>query len=233
MNQEAMEILISVRNVGKSFQLGSTRVQALRDISVDVVCGERLCLMGRSGSGKTTLLNIMGLIEDYEHGAVQFLGRDIVGFSEREKADFRARTLGFVFQNFNLIPVLNSRENIEYPMLLVGASAADRNRRSDELLEAVGLKDHAKHRPDELSGGQRQRVAIARALANRPSIILADELTSALDRTTSTEIMELIQDLNTRSKTTFVFSSHDEIVAAYSTRVVHISDGVVEAEVRS
>ena len=158
---------------------------------------------------------------------VRFEGSDLGLLKERAKADFRAHKLGFVFQTFNLIPVLDAFENIEYPMILAGVGAQERRKRIGELLEAVGLTRFAKHKPDELSGGQRQRVAIARALANKPPIILADELTSALDRTTSIEIMKLISDLNRDSGTTFVFSSHDEIVAEYSTRIIQLQDGRV------
>lgn len=221
------QVLMTAEKVSKTFRLGTAQVHALRQVSLEVSAGEMLCLTGRSGSGKTTLLNILGLIEDADEGRLSWKGRDVLTLSDAEKADLRARTLGFVFQTFNLIPVLTAWENVEYPMLLVGADAAKRKARVEELLLAVGLQAHSRHRPDELSGGQRQRVAIARALANRPPVVLADELTSALDRNTSIEIMELIRDLNRGSGTTFVFSSHDELVTRYCGRVVSLSDGIL------
>jgi putative ABC transport system ATP-binding protein len=222
--------VLSVMGVGKSFRMGASLVPALVDVSLSIGAGERVCLMGRSGSGKTTLLNILGLIEDADVGEVRFQGQDVRALGEGARAAFRARQLGFVFQTFNLIPVLTARENVEYPMLLTGVPKRERSARIDELLESVGIAKFASHRPDELSGGQRQRVAIARALANRPAIVLADELTSALDLTTSVEIMELIVELNRVSRTTFVFSSHDPVVADHSTRVVDLSDGRILSE---
>lgn len=230
MNPAMTDSVLSVAGVGKTFRMGTSVVPALVDVSLSIGAGERVCLMGRSGSGKTTLLNILGLIEDADTGTVLFQGSDARLLGEAPRAAFRARQLGFVFQTFNLIPVLTAWENVEYPMLLTGTPKRDREARIGELLEAVGIARFASHRPDELSGGQRQRVAIARALANRPPIILADELTSALDRTTSVEIMELIVELNSGSGTTFVFSSHDDIVAEHSTRVVELSDGRIVSE---
>lgn len=222
--------VLETRGVAKAYAMGRSRIQALQRIDLQVAKGETVCLMGRSGSGKTTLLNILGLIEPPDAGEVHLLGRAVHSLSERQKSDLRARHMGYVFQTFNLIPVLSAWENVEYPMLLVGTPPSKRKARVASLLEAVGLLGHRDHRPDELSGGQRQRVALARALANNPALVLADELTSALDRTTSIEIMNLIGDLNRRNGTTFLFSSHDEIVAEHSSRVISISDGLVAAK---
>lgn len=192
--------------------------------------GEFLVLAGPSGSGKSTLLNIVGCIDTPDEGSVVIDGQSVLGKASHELANLRARTIGFVFQTFNLLPVLSAAENIEYPLTLFPElDARQRRERVDELLEMVGLSNYADHRPGQLSGGQRQRVAIARALAPRGKIILADEPTANLDRRTGCDILDLMQDLNQRSGTSFVFSTHDDEVMRRADRLLRIEDGVVNA----
>jgi putative ABC transport system ATP-binding protein len=221
--------IVSVRNVSKDYMLGKTVVPALRDVSLEVGEGEFLSVAGPSGSGKTTLLNLVGCVDTPTSGTVIVAGSDTGTLSERALTDLRLRTIGFIFQSFNLVSVLSVFQNVEFPLLLQGAlSKPERRRRVHELMEAVGLSAHERHRPSELSGGQRQRVAIARALVTRPKLVLADEPTANLDSATGANIIDLMRDMNRRDGTTFVFSTHDPKVMAHANAIVRIADGRIE-----
>ena len=220
--------IVTVDSVHKRYRLGDQVVAALRGASLMVEEGEFLVLSGPSGSGKSTLLNIIGCIDSADSGEVIIEGEQVVGRSPSQLADLRVRTIGFVFQTFNLLPVLSAAENVEYPLLLMSElSPAERKRRVNHYLGVVGLSDYAGHRPGQLSGGQRQRVAIARALAPQGRVILADEPTANLDRATGEEILDLMQALNRDSGVSFVFSTHDPKVMERADRLLHIEDGVV------
>ena len=221
--------IVTVDSVHKRYRLGDQVVAALRGASLMVEEGEFLVLSGPSGSGKSTLLNIIGCIDSADSGEVIIEGEQVVGRSPSQLADVRERTIGFVFQTFNLLPVLSAAENVEYPLLLMPElSPAERQRRVSHYLDVVGLSDYAGHRPGQLSGGQRQRVAIARALAPQGRVILADEPTANLDRATGEEILDLMQALNRDSGVSFVFSTHDPKVMERADRLLHIEDGVVQ-----
>jgi putative ABC transport system ATP-binding protein len=218
--------LIRVDRVSKSYRLGKQSVAALTDVSLDIDEGVFLAIAGPSGSGKSTLLNLIGCIDTPSKGRIVIDGVDTSGRSPDALADLRARAIGFIFQTFNLFPVLSAQENVEYPLLQrADVDAGERRRRVAEVLERVHLSSHARHRPNELSGGQRQRVAIARALVTRPRIILADEPTANLDSKTGEGILALMKDINRDQGTTFVFSTHDKKVIAKADRLVRIADG--------
>jgi len=221
--------LITVEGVKKDYTLGKTTIHALRGIDFSVETGEFLSIVGPSGCGKTTLLNLIGCIDTPTEGTITFEGTDIAGLDDNEEADMRLNKIGFIFQSFNLIPVLTITENVEFPMILSGIPKARRRRRALELLEAVELSDYAGHKPDELSGGQRQRVAIARALVNKPRLIIADEPTANLDSETSRTIMSVMQRLNEREKVTFLFSTHNPLVIDYAHRIIELEDGRIKA----
>lgn len=218
--------MIRLQNIDKEYHLDKTIVVALRSISLEIEPGEFTVVAGPSGSGKTTLLNLIGCLDRPTRGAVFIDGQDTAPLDDLSLSRLRAKKIGFIFQNFNLIPVLTTFENVEYPLLL----NRQKNHREivEQMLVAVGLQDHLRHRPEELSGGQRQRVAIARALITKPQLVLADEPTANLDSSTGEKIIELMQTLNARYKTTFVCSSHDPMVVAYARRVVHLRDGHIE-----
>jgi len=215
---------VAVRDVSKTYRLGKVTVTALDGVSLAVKAGEFLAVAGPSGSGKTTLLNLIGCLDTPTSGQVAIDGEAISGLSPGRRADLRARKLGFVFQTFNLIPVLTAWENVEYPLLLQ-RGRGDVAARVRAALEHVGLADRARHRPPELSGGQQQRVAIARALVTEPALVLADEPTANLDSRTGHEIIELMRRLNRERGTTFVFSTHDPRIVNVADRVLEISDG--------
>ena len=220
--------IVKVEGVCKRYALGEQLVDALRDVSLSVEPGSFLALAGPSGSGKSTLLNIMGCIDHPSSGRVFIDGDDVSGKTSDQLADVRARTIGFIFQNFNLLPVLSAEENVDYPLLhLPELSRAERRERVGHYLDVVGLTRYATHRPNQLSGGQRQRVAIARALATHARIVLADEPTANLDRETGRGILELMQSINRDAGTTFVFSTHDMHVMDMADRLVHMEDGRV------
>jgi putative ABC transport system ATP-binding protein len=222
--------IVSVRNVSKDYMLGKTVVPALRDVSLEVEQGEFLSIAGPSGSGKTTLLNLVGCVDTPTSGTVLVNGQDTAKLAERALTDLRLRTIGFIFQSFNLVSVLSVFQNVEFPLLLQGAlSKPERRGRVLDLLEAVGLGEHARHRPSELSGGQRQRVAIARALVTRPRLVLADEPTANLDSQTGANIIDLMREMNRRDGTTFVFSTHDPKVMSHANAIVRIADGRIAA----
>jgi putative ABC transport system ATP-binding protein len=225
-----MDSIVSIRAATKNYQLGKVSVPALRGIDLEVKQGEFLSIAGPSGSGKTTLLNLIGCVDTPSAGTVEVAGRDISKLSERQLTDLRLHTIGFIFQSFNLVNVLDVFRNVELPLLLQRvASASERRKRVEGLLSRVGLSQLMKHRPSELSGGQRQRVAIARALVTRPRLVLADEPTANLDSVTGENILDLMRELNETEHTTFIFSTHDARVMAHASKIVRIADGRVAA----
>lgn len=218
--------IVELVGVEKDYPLGKTIVRALRGVDLRIERGEFSVLAGPSGSGKTTVLNLIGCVDTATRGVVRVGGRDTAKLKESELTRLRLETLGFIFQAFNLIPVLDVFQNIEFPLLLQkGVDKAERHRRVMELIEAVGLANQVRQRPGELSGGQRQRVAIARALVTRPAIVLADEPTANLDSETGLQILSLMRDMNRRERTTFLFSTHDPDVMTRADRVIRILDG--------
>ncbi len=222
--------IVSVENVSKDYMLGKTVVPALRDVTLAIDRGEFLSIAGPSGSGKTTLLNLVGCVDTPTSGRVVVGDQDTSRLSERELTELRLRTLGFIFQSFNLVPVLSVFQNVEFPLLLQGRLAKkERAARVTKLLDAVGIAGHARHRPSELSGGQRQRVAIARALVTRPAIVLADEPTANLDSATGENIIDLMKEMNRKDGTTFIFSTHDPKVMSHASAIVRIADGRLTA----
>jgi len=221
-----MQAIVSIQNATKDYHLGKVVVPALRGVSLDVMQGDFLSIAGPSGSGKTTLLNLIGCVDTPSAGTVEVAGRNTALLSERELTSLRLHTIGFIFQSFNLVGVLDVYRNVELPLLLQGTlSGAERKQRVSALLDRVGLQEHARHRPNELSGGQRQRVAIARALVTRPRLVLADEPTANLDSVTGQNILDLMKELNRTEKTTFIFSTHDARVMAHATSLVRLADG--------
>ncbi len=223
-----MNAIVSIREVVKEYQLGTTVVQALRGVSLEVLKGEFLSIAGPSGSGKTTLLNLIGCVDTATRGVVEVAGKDTAKLTERELTDLRLNTIGFIFQSFNLVSVLTVFQNVEFPLLLQRKlGAKERRDRVMQLLEQVGLQTHAKHRPSELSGGQRQRVAVARALVTDPLLVLADEPTANLDSATGNQIIDLMKSLNQQKGTTFIFSTHDHKVMQHANAVIRLADGKV------
>ena len=219
--------LINVRNVEKHYRLEKTDAPALVDVSLEIQAGERVCLMGPSGSGKSTLLNLIGCIDAPSAGNVIVDGEDTGSLGDARLSDFRNRRMGFIFQSFNLIPVLSVFENIEYPLLLQRVPARERRARVEELLRMVGLEEYGRRSPENLSGGQRQRVSIARALVARPRLVIADEPTASLDHATGSSIMRLMVEMNESEGATLVFSTHDPAVSRYAKRIVKMLDGRV------
>lgn len=220
--------VVRVEHVSKDYLLGGQKVQALRDISLAIEPGVFMAIAGPSGSGKTTLLNLIGCIDNPSSGKIFINDQDVTDRTQDQLADLRARTIGFIFQTFNLLPVLSAAENVEYPLLQRSdINAAERKRRAAYFLEVVGLNQYADHRPNQLSGGQRQRVAIARALAIQPSIVLADEPTANLDRVTGQEILILMKEINRHLNTTFIFSTHDRRVMSMADRLIKVEDGAI------
>lgn len=224
--------IASVRGVTRDYQQGQLTVRALRGVDLDVEPGEFTALMGPSGSGKTTLLNLIGGLDVPTSGTVQVDGRALDQMSPKELSDLRRDRIGFVFQSYNLIPVLSAYENAEFVMLLQGRPAADRRERAMRTLADVGLAGMEHRRPGELSGGQQQRVAVARAIAGQPALVLADEPTANLDSATAAELIELMQRLNRELGITFVFSTHDPKVMEAARRVVRLVDGRIAEDVR-
>jgi putative ABC transport system ATP-binding protein len=220
--------VVTLAGINRTYRLDSVSVPALCDVSVEVRENCFTVISGPSGSGKTTLLNVIGCIDRPDAGEVTVAGERVQRMSDDELSDFRARHLGFVFQNFNLLPVLTAYENVEYPLVLAGVGGAARRQRVGALLEAVGLADRARNRPGELSGGQRQRVAIARALAGSPRLVLADEPTANLDSATGAGIIALMRRMQREQQVSFVFSSHDPQVLAEADDAILIRDGRVE-----
>ncbi len=218
--------IIFVDNIHKSYLMGKEAVPALRGVSLEIERGDFVCLMGPSGSGKTTLLNIIGGLDEPSRGHITIEGENLVSLSENKLATLRLQKMGFVFQNYNLLANFTARENVEAPMVLAKVSRKERMQRSMALLERVGLGDRAHHYPGELSGGQQQRVAIARALANKPPILIGDEMTGDLDSESGFAIMRLVGELNTEGMTV-VFVTHDPRMAEFAKRLIHMQDGKI------
>ncbi len=226
-----MSVAVDIANVSKVYPLGKTSVQALRDIRLAIAEGEFTTIAGPSGCGKSTLLNLIGCMDTPTTGEVLVEGRSTSRLSDRELTRLRLDKLGFIFQSFNLIPVLTVYQNIEFPLLIQGKlSRQERHERIVGLMDEVGLRDQAQQKSNELSGGQRQRVAIARALVTSPRIVLADEPTANLDSATGERIIDLMKNINRSHKTTFIFSTHDPQVMKQATRIVRLKDGLVLAD---
>ncbi len=225
--QEGAEAVVRLDAVSKSYRLGEVDVPALSDVSLVIPRGVFAFIVGPSGSGKTTLLNLIGCIDRPDRGSIRIKDQNVEILNERARSDFRARTIGFIFQTFNLIPVLSAYENVEYPLLLTSVGARERRERTLSILEDVGLTAHRHHRPNELSGGQRQRVAIARALIKEPSLVLADEPTANLDSRTGESIVSLMRRMQERTRATFIFSSHDPQLMEHAEVKFGLRDGRV------
>jgi len=220
-------MVVRFDGVSKVYDAGTVRVTALKDINLVITRQRFTMIIGPSGSGKTTLLNLIGCIDTPTAGKVQICGQDIGTLKDRAITEFRAKNIGYIFQNFNLIPVLSAYENVEYALLQNDLSARERRERVREILAAVGLDAQRDQRPNQLSGGQRQRVAIARALIKRPAIVLADEPTANLDSATGAAIVELMHDMQRDSETTFIFSTHDPHLMTHAEETFTIRDGVL------
>lgn len=222
--------IIVARGVEKTYETGALEVHALRGVDLTVAVGEMVAIMGPSGCGKTTLLNTLSGLDDLSRGEVLIEGAPLHTMSDRERTRYRAERMGFVFQFFNLLPVLTTEENIELPLLVAGARTAEARRKAAAALELVGLKEEARKRPAELSGGQQQRVSVARALVNEPALVWADEPTGSLDSETSAEMMDLLCRLNRDKGQTFVLVTHDQAVAARADRIIHMRSGLIESD---
>ncbi len=222
--------MIRIRHLCKSYRRGDQVLTVLDDLSLDVAQGSFLALMGPSGSGKSTLLNLIAGIDRPTKGSIEIEGLDIVNLSDSQLAAWRAENVGFIFQFYNLIPVLTAYENVELPLQLTNTSAAERRQQVEQALAQVGLSDRMGHRPNELSGGQQQRVAIARALITSPSLIVADEPTGDLDRVAGEEVLKMLQRLNSHQGKTILMVTHDPKAASYAGAMVHLDKGQLESE---
>jgi putative ABC transport system ATP-binding protein len=218
---------IDIKDVHKSYTLGDVTTHALRGVDLSIGRGEFTAIAGPSGSGKTTLLNLVGCLDTPDSGAIAIDGQDLTGLSPRGLSDLRRDKLGFVFQAYNLIPVLSARENVEFVMLLQNVPESERTERADTILNDVGLGQYIDRKPTEMSGGQQQRVAVARAIAAEPALILADEPTANLDSATGASLLDLMRRLNEEKQVTFVFSTHDSMVMERAKRLVLLKDGVI------
>lgn len=225
--------IIEIDDIVKTYSSGGTQVQALRGVSLDVQAGEMLAIMGASGCGKTTLLNCISGLDDVDSGTVRVDGVDLATMSDRQKTSYRATNMGFIFQTYNLLPVLSAVENVELPLVVSGHPAGKAREKAIAALERVGLADKANQRPSQLSGGQRQRVTIARSLVNDPAIVWADEPTGALDSKTANDIVTLMEELNAEKGQTFVLVTHDAGIGKRCHRLVHMSDGQIVGEERN
>ena len=225
MTATASAPVVLLTKVAKTYDAGAVQVRALRGVSLSIRAQRFSMIVGPSGSGKTTLLNLIGCIDAPSSGRIEIAGQDVAALDDNAVSDFRARKVGFIFQSFSLIPVLSAYENVEYPLLLVGMPAAERRSAVLRMLEAVGLADQARQRPNQLSGGQKQRVAIARALVKHPEIVLADEPTANLDTRTGASIIELMHRMQADQKTTFIFSTHDPQLISHADDIFTIRDG--------
>ncbi|HET7839484.1 MAG TPA: ABC transporter ATP-binding protein [Rectinemataceae bacterium] len=228
-------VIVELQDVRKVYPLGKVQVEAVKGVSFCIEKGDFISIAGPSGSGKTTILNMIGCVDRPTAGTVSIAGRQTKDLDDRELTTLRHETLGFIFQSFNLIPVLSVYENIEFPLLLGKQRMQPKEKREwiDYLVEEVGLADWRKHKPNELSGGQRQRVAIARALAGKPGIVLADEPTANLDSATGEQILELMKKINREMQTTFIFSTHDAKIVGLADHVIRLRDGLVTENLRN
>jgi len=224
--------MISLAGLERIFQVGDQQVRALRDINLEIAAGEYLSIMGPSGSGKSTLLNIIGLLDRASSGLYRLDGRDVTALSDEEQAQVRRDKIGFIFQFFHLVPRLTALENVELPMVLAGIATTERRSRAEKLLENYGLANRAHHRPDQLSGGQRQRVAIARATVMKPAVLLADEPTGNLDRTSGTEVVEILERLHEQG-VTLVVVTHDPALGNRAHRRLRMVDGAIESDIQT
>ncbi len=229
MDNTASEFIVEALGVHKDFPMGLGIVTALKDVTLRIRRGAFTVIAGPSGSGKSTLLNLLGCLDRPNSGTIRIAGRDVMALSDAMLSGFRAKRLGFVFQNFNLISVLNAFENVEYPLRLNHVPRSEARERAMAMLAAVGIADRAGHRPAELSGGQRQRVAIARALVTRPDVVLADEPTANLDSRTGEQIVDLMREMQQESRTAFVIATHDPMVSTHAGEFHTMHDGQLDA----
>jgi putative ABC transport system ATP-binding protein len=229
---DAVESLIQLNGIERTFYLGDSQVRALRNVNLNISPGEYIAVMGPSGSGKSTLLNLVGLLDHPDAGTYQLEGRDVTTLQPDEQAKVRSERIGFIFQSFHLVPRLTAAANIELPLTLAGISAAERTKRVSQALKEYGLTDRAQHRPNELSGGQRQRVAIARATVQRPAVLLADEPTGNLDRATGEEVVRLLEALNAQGMT-LIIVTHDHALGARAQRQLKMEDGSIVSDITS
>jgi putative ABC transport system ATP-binding protein len=229
-NQSVTTPAVKVEHVAKAYRMGRITVPALKDIMLEIPEHSMVCIMGKSGSGKSTLLRQLGLLDDPDEGRIYIQGQEVTGLSARKRARLRLTTLGYVFQEYALLPELTAQENVALPALMLGTRGARCRQRAAELLDAVGLGGRLAHRPRELSGGEQQRVAIARALVNEPSVIFADEPTANLDSLSGQTVMETLQRLNQSQGVTVLFVSHDPDDQKYATKLVHLKDGQLSEE---
>ena len=227
MSETATTPVVRLEHIARAYHPGSVSIPAVRDISLEIQPRVFSVIVGPSGSGKTTLLNMIGCIDMPDSGRVEIRGEDVLRLSDNALADFRARTIGYVFQSFNLIPVLSAYENVEYPLLLLNVPVPERRRRTAAILDAVGLAAQSGQRPNELSGGQKQRVAIARALVKEPALVLADEPTANLDSVTGTSIIALMRRMQEEFHTSFIFCTHDPRLMAEADQTFSIRDGML------
>jgi putative ABC transport system ATP-binding protein len=233
LEETTKELMIEAVGVQKVYDAGGLRVRALRGVDLAVGRGEMVAIMGPSGCGKTTLLNVLSGLDDLSDGEVYVDGESIKGMSDRRRTRLRAEKMGFIFQSYNLIPVLSAIENVELPLLVAGHKPKKARRWAEDAVEMVGLADQAKKRPAEMSGGQQQRMTVARSLVNSPAIVWADEPTGALDSETSGEIMDLLVRLNKSEQQTFVLVTHDAAVAARAHRTIRMRDGRITSDERN
>jgi putative ABC transport system ATP-binding protein len=223
-------MLISIEHLNKTYIMGTEKVEALKDVSINIEKGEYVALMGPSGSGKSTLMNLLGCLDSPSRGQYWLNGKEVSTMEDSELAEVRNKDIGFVFQTFNLLPRLSALENVALPLVYAGVNREDRLAKARKVLEAVGLGDRVTHKPNELSGGQRQRVAVARALVNDPAIILADEPTGNLDTKTSYEIMSLFEEIH-KAGNTVILVTHEQDIAMHAHRIIRLRDGLVESDV--
>lgn len=224
--------MIQVQNVIRNYKAGETVVKALKGVSLDIGDGEFLSIAGPSGSGKTTLLNLIGCIDALDGGEITIEGQPVSGMDKKAKTEFRRNNLGFIFQTYNLIPVLSAYENVSFVLSILNIPEKEIEERTMRILKEVGLEGMENRRPDRLSGGQQQRIAIARALVKNPKIVLADEPTANLDSKTGEEILKLMKEMNRKYHTTFIFSTHDSMVMDYAKRLVLLHDGQIVSDER-
>jgi putative ABC transport system ATP-binding protein len=227
-----MKTIIDAHNISKIYNKESIPVYAINQVHLHIEKGEFTALVGPSGSGKTTLLNLIGGLDRVDEGSIQIKGEEITQMSSSDLIDFRLKNIGFVFQSYNLIPVLTARENVEFIMQLQGVSKEERDERVDTLFKQIGMEDKKDNRPSQLSGGQQQRVAVARALASRPQFVLADEPTANLDTASANNLLDIMWKLNQENQMTFIFSTHDQRVIERANRVITLVDGKIVSDTR-